>query len=41
MRWLPAILGFLTGLVGVFWWQKQQDDALLRQMDSKDDTDQP
>ncbi|MBA3531083.1 MAG: hypothetical protein H0T73_04080 [Ardenticatenales bacterium] len=40
-RWLPAILGFLAGLIGVFWWQKQRDEALLQQMDAEEDAEQP
>lgn len=35
-RWLPALVGFLLGATGFFWWQQRQDARLLKEMTQDD-----
>jgi hypothetical protein len=40
-RWPSALAAFLLGLFSILWWQRRQDDTLLRQMDADDAPPQP
>lgn len=40
-RWPTAVAAFLLGLFSIIWWQRRQDETLLRQMDANGSPSEP